>query len=350
MRASTTWKSASSRVRPEMSGAPDRRALGIQVHAQLGDLRRRDRAGELLDQRPFDQLPRLEHLFGLGHAGARHRRAACRLQPHQAIAAQLIEGLAHQRARDAKDIGQFLLGELGARHQAPLGDRRGDRLDDALGGRACGIIACHAGPPVPRRPAAAHHAQRGAVAGHRRSAGRRGRHAQREQLTCTQKCIHFAAPASGAAPGGVRCGRATAHPPATKDLRMGHLSTHVLDTMHGSPAAGMRCDCCASTAPRHSSWPAFTLDADGRHPGGPLLDAAAMAAGRYRLVFAVAPYFRVRGVTLPEPPFIDEVQLDFGIADAGRPLPRAAAGQPVELFDLSRQLSDAEGPRGKERP
>jgi 5-hydroxyisourate hydrolase len=30
----------------------------------------------------------------------------------------------------------------------------------------------------------------------------------------------------------------------------------------------------------------------------------------------VAPYFRARGLTLPEPPFIDTVQIDFGIADA----------------------------------
>jgi 5-hydroxyisourate hydrolase len=33
-------------------------------------------------------------------------------------------------------------------------------------------------------------------------------------------------------------------------------------------------------------------------------------------LFAVAPYFRSLGTTLPEPPFIDEVPLDFGIADA----------------------------------
>lgn len=58
------------------------------------------------------------------------------------------------------------------------------------------------------------------------------------------------------------------------------------------------------------------LNADGRSDGGPLLDAAAMAAGRWRLLFEVAAYFRARGVALPEPPFIDVVQLDFGIADA----------------------------------
>jgi 5-hydroxyisourate hydrolase len=96
---------------------------------------------------------------------------------------------------------------------------------------------------------------------------------------------------------------------------MGHLSTHVLDTMHGCPAAGMQGRLLRVEGERPRTLATFTLNADGRHSGGPLLDAAAMAVGRYRLVFAVAPYFRARGVALPEPPFIDEVQLDFGIAD-----------------------------------
>ena len=97
---------------------------------------------------------------------------------------------------------------------------------------------------------------------------------------------------------------------------MGHLSTHVLDTAHGCPAAGMQ----VSLQRLDAAGPAsairqLTLNADGR-ADGPLLDAAAMVTGRYRLVFDVAPYFRASGVTLPEPPFIDVVQLDFGIADA----------------------------------
>ena len=58
----------------------------------------------------------------------------------------------------------------------------------------------------------------------------------------------------------------------------------------------------------------ITLNHDGRSDG-PLLDAAAMAVGRYRLLFEVAPYFRARGTALPDPPFIDTVPLDFGIAD-----------------------------------
>ena len=40
--------------------------------------------------------------------------------------------------------------------------------------------------------------------------------------------------------------------------------------------------------------------------------------GRYRLVFGVAAYFRARGAELPEPPFLDEVPLDFGLAAVGQ--------------------------------
>ena len=97
---------------------------------------------------------------------------------------------------------------------------------------------------------------------------------------------------------------------------MGHLSTHVLDTMHGCPAAGMAVELHRLTGPDAGLVKSLALNADGRAADGPLLDASAMAIGRYRLVFAVAAYFRRRGVELPEPPFIDVVQLDFGIADA----------------------------------
>lgn len=58
-------------------------------------------------------------------------------------------------------------------------------------------------------------------------------------------------------------------------------------------------------------------DADGRCPA-PLLEGAALTAGRYSLTFHVAAYFRSLGVALAEPPFLDEVVITFGIADAGR--------------------------------
>jgi 5-hydroxyisourate hydrolase len=96
---------------------------------------------------------------------------------------------------------------------------------------------------------------------------------------------------------------------------MGHLSTHVLDTMNGCPAAGMAVELHRLNGSASGLLKSLALNADGRSGEGPLLDAAAMVAGRYRLVFAVAAYFRARGVALPDPPFIDVVQLDFGIAD-----------------------------------
>jgi len=96
---------------------------------------------------------------------------------------------------------------------------------------------------------------------------------------------------------------------------MGHLSTHVLDTAHGCPAAGMKVALQRIEPSGPVTIKSVTLDQDGR-AGGPLLDAASMAAGRYRLVFHVADYFRGRGVALPDLPFIDVVPLDFGIADA----------------------------------
>ncbi len=97
---------------------------------------------------------------------------------------------------------------------------------------------------------------------------------------------------------------------------MGQLTTHVLDTAHGCPAAGMRL-----TLSRLDENGAATLlksvvlDADGR-AGGPLLEGLALAIGRYRIVFAVAAYFAARGTAQTEPPFLGEVPLEFGIASA----------------------------------
>jgi 5-hydroxyisourate hydrolase len=90
---------------------------------------------------------------------------------------------------------------------------------------------------------------------------------------------------------------------------MTSLSTHVLDTAHGCPAAGL-----ALTLSDAAGTMLFegTTNEDGRCPGLPRL-----APGSYRLAFAVADYFRARGVVLPDPPFLDVVPVDFGVADEG---------------------------------
>lgn len=94
------------------------------------------------------------------------------------------------------------------------------------------------------------------------------------------------------------------------------LSTHVLDTMHGCPAAGMAVALFAMEAELARPLKQFLLDADGRCPDGPLIDAASLKPGLYRLVFDVAAYFKARQVALPEPSFLNRVTLDFGVARA----------------------------------
>ena len=98
---------------------------------------------------------------------------------------------------------------------------------------------------------------------------------------------------------------------------MGKLTTHVLDTANGCPAAGMtvalyRLDGATPTLIRQ-----ITLNHDGR-ADSPLLADASFVPGRYRLVFGVAAYFRGLGTVLADPPFLDEVPLDFGLATVGQ--------------------------------
>jgi len=91
------------------------------------------------------------------------------------------------------------------------------------------------------------------------------------------------------------------------------LSTHVLDTMHGCTAAGMRVALYATEGEKATLIKSMTLNHDGR-TDAPLFDNASLRVGTYRLTFDVAAYFRAKGVALPEPNFLNRVSLDFGIA------------------------------------
>jgi len=93
------------------------------------------------------------------------------------------------------------------------------------------------------------------------------------------------------------------------------LSTHVLDTMHGTPAAGMAVALFDTSGEAPRCLKRIVLNQDGRNPDGLLLDAAELQRGTYRLVFEVAAYFRALGVVLPEPNFLNQVTLDFGVAE-----------------------------------
>jgi 5-hydroxyisourate hydrolase len=90
------------------------------------------------------------------------------------------------------------------------------------------------------------------------------------------------------------------------------LTTHVLDTMHGRPAAGVS----LRLSRGGEGVTAAITNRDGRCDQ-PLLSAEALTAGRYRLEFDVGEYYRDMGVALPEPAFLEVVVIDFGVADTG---------------------------------
>jgi 5-hydroxyisourate hydrolase len=94
---------------------------------------------------------------------------------------------------------------------------------------------------------------------------------------------------------------------------MGKLTTHVLDTANGCPAAGMAVKLYRIDGATATLLMQITLNQDGRADAA-LLEGAQFVPGRYRLVFAVAAYFRGLGMTLSDPPFLDEVPLDFGLS------------------------------------
>lgn len=96
---------------------------------------------------------------------------------------------------------------------------------------------------------------------------------------------------------------------------MGRLSTHVLDTAAGRPAAGMRVDFMRREGDRYVLVKTVHTNKDGR-TDEPLMQAEAMQAGQYELVFHVADYFRNAGAALADPPFLDQIPLRFAIADA----------------------------------
>ncbi|HEX7759042.1 MAG TPA: hydroxyisourate hydrolase [Caulobacteraceae bacterium] len=91
---------------------------------------------------------------------------------------------------------------------------------------------------------------------------------------------------------------------------MSGLTTHVLDTMHGRPAAGVALRLTRGGQPVAQA----TTNADGRCDA-PLLTGETLTAGAYRLEFDVGAYFRGLGVALPDPAFLETVVIDFGVAD-----------------------------------
>lgn len=96
---------------------------------------------------------------------------------------------------------------------------------------------------------------------------------------------------------------------------MARLSTHVLDTAHGVPAAGLRIDLHRVDAAGRRRIATATTNADGR-TSEPLMAGDTLPIGVYELTFHAGRYLRERGVQLDEPAFLDEIVIRFGIASA----------------------------------
>ncbi len=93
----------------------------------------------------------------------------------------------------------------------------------------------------------------------------------------------------------------------------GGLTTHVLDTASGRPAAGMNLELFVLEGEGRRSIKALATNGEGR-TDGPLLSSEELTAGLYEIVFDVAGYFAgEKG--LPDPPFLGRVPIRFGVAD-----------------------------------
>jgi 2-oxo-4-hydroxy-4-carboxy-5-ureidoimidazoline decarboxylase len=95
----------------------------------------------------------------------------------------------------------------------------------------------------------------------------------------------------------------------------GRLSTHVLDTHGGKPAAGIAVELTELSDLGVSRVVARTVtNSDGR-TDQPLIGGRPVPIGRYELMFAVGKYFAERGVPASDPPFLDRIPLRFSVSD-----------------------------------
>ncbi len=96
-------------------------------------------------------------------------------------------------------------------------------------------------------------------------------------------------------------------------LAMGYLTTHVLDAAHGRPGSEIRIDLYRINGQERELVLTTVTNDDGRCDS-PVLEGDDFVAGVYELLFHAGDYYRALGVELPEPAFLDQVVLRFGIS------------------------------------
>jgi len=101
---------------------------------------------------------------------------------------------------------------------------------------------------------------------------------------------------------------------SAQPLPTGRLTTHVLDTARGCPAAGMVIELMRIEGLEHHLVKTVSTNDDGRIDA-PLLSGVDVEKGVYELRFHAGDYLRYAGNPLPDPAFLDVIPIRFGIAD-----------------------------------
>ncbi|MCB6179112.1 hydroxyisourate hydrolase [Rhodobacter sp. Har01] len=97
----------------------------------------------------------------------------------------------------------------------------------------------------------------------------------------------------------------------------GRLTTHVLDTARGCPAAGVKIALYRVSGNSHRKIAETATNADGRTEA-PMLAGKGFAAGSYELVFFAGDYLRASGQAGEGVLFLDQIPIRFGISDAAQ--------------------------------
>ncbi|WP_151717860.1 hydroxyisourate hydrolase [Gemmobacter serpentinus] len=101
-------------------------------------------------------------------------------------------------------------------------------------------------------------------------------------------------------------------------MATGRLTTHVLDTARGKPAAGVKIMLYRISGQSHRKIAETVTNADGR-TDTPMLTGAALKEGSYELVFCAGDYLRASGQAPAEGTlFLDEIPIRFGIPDTSQ--------------------------------
>lgn len=96
----------------------------------------------------------------------------------------------------------------------------------------------------------------------------------------------------------------------------GYLTTHVLDTALGTPAAGMKIDLYRiESNQQRAHLKSLVTNQDGR-TDEKILPEAEFAPGTYELVFHTAEYLDSSGAAKEEPRFLGEIPIRFGMSEA----------------------------------